>query len=130
MSCKANPSEPGFTLIEMVVALAILAMVLGALFQSFSSGLRTMGVAEQHLKAALIAESTLARYADRNLLLEPGETGETDGFGWSAQVTPMQDEDLPQPPDVPWQAYRVDVTVSWPPGRSIRLSSVRLGAPP
>ena len=43
-------TQAGFTLIEVIVALAILAMTLGVVFQSFSLGLRGIGASEAYAK--------------------------------------------------------------------------------
>ena len=51
----AKNRSRGFTLIEVLVALAVLALALGVLFQIFSTGLNSSRVAEAYAKATLLA---------------------------------------------------------------------------
>lgn len=53
--------EHGFTLLEVMVAFVILALVLGAAYRSISAGNRASVAAGEVLEAISLAESTLAR---------------------------------------------------------------------
>jgi prepilin-type N-terminal cleavage/methylation domain-containing protein len=76
-------NERGFTLLEVLVALAVLGSVLATVFGVFSSGLRSMSQGDDRLTLALIAESLLNR-ADLDLLRSQTEvTGSMpDGVSW------------------------------------------------
>jgi prepilin-type N-terminal cleavage/methylation domain-containing protein len=76
-------NERGFTLLEVLVALAVLGSVLATVFGVFSSGLRSMSQGDDRLTLALIAESLLNR-ADLDLLRTQTEvTGSMpDGVSW------------------------------------------------
>ena len=79
----------GFTLVEILVALTLFAVVGGALLQLFHSGLKNARVAEERGHAALLARSLLTElqvYAT----LSPGElSGDfPDGYRWRARLTP------------------------------------------
>jgi prepilin-type N-terminal cleavage/methylation domain-containing protein len=73
----------GFTLLEALVALAVLGMVMSGAFGVFSSGLRGLSRGDERLTVALFAESLLNR-ADLDLTLGAGEaSGRTaDGMSW------------------------------------------------
>ena len=88
----AGRGPRGFTLIEVVVALVILTVALGALLQLFQTGLRSGGVAETRVYATLLAQSRLAALGVE-APLEPGEIGgEIDErFRWSARIEPYHD---------------------------------------
>ncbi len=66
---KRAPSRSGFTLVEMMVAGAILVIVLGALFSSFVGGIRllkaTFATAEMSLRARELREHLLFQAARR-----------------------------------------------------------------
>ena len=69
MSGHPRAAAAGFTLLETLVALAILGIVLTAVYGVFGSGLRTAQRDEDRLLLALVARNLLARSA---LDLYPG----------------------------------------------------------
>jgi prepilin-type N-terminal cleavage/methylation domain-containing protein len=85
----------GFTLLEALVALMILAMAVTAALGAFGAGLRTAGSVHSHANGVRLAEARLSELA----LLSPdslvyyaddraGPFGEPmSGFGWHARVT-------------------------------------------
>ena len=128
----------GFTLIEVVVALVILTVALGALMQLFQTGMRSGGIAEDRVLATLLAKSRLAAVGI-DTPLEPGEvSGEIDDrYRWSALIEPYLDDQMTDSGDDPRTAllvpYQVTVTIFWGPedddnpARSVSLTSLRLG---
>ena len=137
-SSSETRSTGGFTLIEVVVALVILTVALGALMQLFQTGMRSSRIAEDRVLATLLAQSRLAAVGIESPL-EPGEIGgEIDErFRWSALVEPYHDDFTAEPDEEPRAGlpvpYQVTVTVSWGPeddgaaARSVSLTSLRLG---
>lgn len=120
----------GFTLIEVLVAFTIMAMALGALLQTFATGLRSLNTAESYSTAALQARSKLAEIGPI-VPLEVGEySGElADGFSWRARIEPYAPavpEGVPGGPRL--AGYEVEVTVSWSAGPEVRLTTLRLAA--
>jgi prepilin-type N-terminal cleavage/methylation domain-containing protein len=79
-------NERGFTLLEVLVALAVLGSVLATVFGVFSSGLRSMSQGDDRLTLALIAESLLNR-ADLDLLRSQTEVTGSMAVGVSWRVT-------------------------------------------
>ena len=117
----------GFTLLEILVALSILAVALGALLQSFSTGLRGLGAAEAHAMALMHARSQLAKVGTL-IPLVPGEhTGVADDFTWTVSVQPFDPDDREAPAAGAIVPYRLGVTVSWPRGGRIELTTMRTG---
>ena len=53
-------SRGGFTLLEVLIAFAILAVAMTALMQAFSQGLRGLEVAEDYATAIMLARSKMA----------------------------------------------------------------------
>ena len=119
-----------FTLIEVLVALAIAVLVGGLVLGVFGQGLRNTDVADHALRASALAEALLAR-AGRDLPLEPGEaTGSEGEFAWTLSVTPLEDADQPGPPAV---LYTVTATVAWgdrPSRRDVSLTTLKLAVEP
>ena len=55
-------AEPvrGFSLLEMLVALVILSLSLGALYQGATRAIQNTSVADQYTRAVMLAESMIA----------------------------------------------------------------------
>ena len=53
-------AERGFSLIEMLVALVIMSLSLGVLYQAATAAVRNVAVASQYTQATMLAESILA----------------------------------------------------------------------
>ena len=122
----------GFTLLEVLVAFAILALSLGVLMQVFGTGLRAAVVAEEYTQAAMYAESILAAVGADEALAEGGEAGRiNDIFSWRSTVEPYASEDL-ELEELRVDAYRVAVEVSWEESgrvRSVVLETLRVVSP-
>ena len=116
----------GFTLLEALIAIVILALSLSALLQLYSTGLRGIATIDDNLRARLLAQSVMAEVSyDRRL--QPGRLqGRRDQFAWTLSITPFDDgEPAPQQPG-PWTLHRLALTVSWPQGRRIELQTLRM----
>lgn len=117
----------GFTLLEILVALSILAVALGAILQSFSSGLRSLGAAETHALALMHARSRLATVGPL-IPLEPGEqTGAAGEFEWTVSVRVFESQEGDPVLDAALVPYQLDVTVTWPGGGQVGLTTIRVG---
>jgi len=103
----------GFTLIEVVVALAVLALAMGALIS---------GMARYADNAAVLREKTLALWVAHNRLTEIGleptwpELGESDGDEELAGIEWRWDVTVAETPDP--KVRRVDIAVR-PKGREV-----------
>ena len=58
----AFSSERGFSLIEMLVAMVILSLSLGVLYQAAAGAIRNARVSGEYTQAVMLAESKLAEY--------------------------------------------------------------------
>jgi len=87
---SAGSTASGFSLLETLVALVILSLALGALYQAAASATRNIRVAEQYTRAVALAESMLSAHSyvvDPNMNLD-GEFGE---FSWQVLSWPVPD---------------------------------------
>ena len=93
-SNRPNRRASGFTLLEVLVAFTILAVLLTALIQAFSQGLRASTVAEERATAVLVARSIMAEVGSSIPLEESEQSGDLeDGLGWRLIIdSPQGDE--------------------------------------
>jgi general secretion pathway protein I len=126
-SSDRRSTVAGFTLIEVLVALAIAGLGLGALLVAVNQGLGSVGSAQQYMEATRRAQSRLATFGTAMAVGEGDWSGD-DGGGYSwrvqAHILPGADQKAPLVP------YAVDVTVAWQSNgqtRTVLLHSQRLG---
>lgn len=118
--------ERGFSLIEVLVAFAILALSLGVLMRIFGGGVKMAAVSEDYSRAVMLAESNLSAVG----IEEPLEEGVVEGdseekYYWTLSITPYQAEDEEIDFDrIPVKPYLIESRVEW--GRDDRIRSVVL----
>lgn len=121
----------GFSLLEVLVAFTILAMLLGVLFQVFSGGLHAARAGDGYTRATVIAQSRLAAVGVAQPLRAGVFSGTTDdAYHWRVTVSTYVDDQLPAE-DSLLQPMTVNVEVFWEDGgtpRGVSLTSMLLGA--
>ena len=125
---RRSETQAGFSLLEILVAFAIMATVVTVLLQVFAGGLRNLRVGEDYAVAATLAESRLAELGRSVPVVEGEEEGAWDRYGWQVRIAPWDGLDLPDTSDL--VLYEVAVTVHWRVGtraRSLTLNSLRPG---
>lgn len=119
------PHRSGFTMIEVLVALMVLALAIGALLPRMSLAALAAGKAERREQAVLLAESLLARMG-ADLDVPPGGevSGREGGFDWRLSACCAREA-----PGTTLRLVEVHVEVSWTEGRHrqpLRLETRRL----
>ena len=112
----------GFTLLEVLVALTILALAIVGLMQLSSQGLRLLRLSDDYQQAVLVADQ-VARAVD--VPREGTELGRVGAFEWERRVAlvPVPDELTPGAGPKP-RLYSLSVAVRWG-RRSLELASLR-----
>ena len=116
----------GFSLVEVVVAFAVLALALGVLYQIFSSTARQAILVQHYSRALAVADAKLTE-TGINDALAGGETD--DGFRWQRSVEAYAPGDELAAPPAGLRAYRITVEVRWSHDggeRTVALGTVRL----
>ena len=104
-----SAEENGFTLVEILVTLAILGAVLPALLYAFASAARTQGLSDNTTTALYLlkfrmAEIEMAGYPDVGD--ESGEFGNNTRYRWSSVVQDIESDEIEN-------IRQVQVTVTW-----------------
>jgi len=117
----------GFTLIEALVALAIVAAVLssiGAVIATTVKGTRSI---DQRLALGGTAETLLAALPARTLLTPGRQSGETAGHRWRIDVSPMNVAVASGAPQTGrFAPLAVSIRLQAPGGPGMQITTVRL----
>ncbi len=128
--------QGGYTLIEVIVAFALLALALGLLLGTLSGATRQVRWSADAGRAALHAQSLI----DQMGVGRPIRAGRDDGefedgrYRWTMEITPWEDPDIP--PDAPLpvnnngnRLYEIALAVQWGEGgtgENLHLRTLRL----
>lgn len=114
----------GFTLLEVLVAMAILGLALTTLLQLSSQALRLLRLSGEHQEAVLLADR-LAREAEAT---SEEVTSGTDGpFDWERRIdtVPVADELTSPLATARPRLFSVSVVVRWGRSRSLEVATLR-----
>jgi general secretion pathway protein I len=128
-NCRLRKGEAGFTLVEVIVALAILALGLSVLLGSISGSLRQTANATRMAEASALAQSLLAGVGP-DLQIKPEQrSGQfPNGYRWHLTMQPYGG--VREREEWPVGAYQISTEVEWEEGvgsRSYALTTLRLG---
>lgn len=133
MGSKAQMARfnKGFTLIEVVVALAILGVGLAIIIELFSGGLRLGRTSEEYTKAANYARMKMEEISSQQDIEEGMKEGEFDnGFRWQVNVKKIDILPIEKNPDFkpPVELFQVKINILWKSGlkeKSTRIESYK-----
>lgn len=115
----APPNDRGFSLLETVVAFAIMAMALGAIFNLFSRSTVSTVLGSEYGQAVELAQSLAAGHAPG---VARGAGVAAENFAWTVAASPHGSG------AGPLALERVAVEVTWPSRgaqRTVRLETLR-----
>jgi len=122
-----SDSQAGFTLLEALVALALVLAFASVVGPHLSQARRIMANAEGRVAAQVLLRSLLNAPFDRSSLARAPREGETSGLRWRIDTEPVA---AARPRDRPnWSAFRVVASVTWAPGQLVMAETIRLGKP-
>lgn len=124
--------QSGFTILEVLVAFLVAALLLAVILSGFSTGLSSLARADRMSQAALVAQSRIAELG----VIEPLQEGTMSGrdeqhsdYRWHISVQPF----IWDYADIVRQQgstlYKIEVEVFWPAGEkehSFLLTALKL----
>lgn len=122
-------AQKGFTLLEVMVAMVIMSMSLTLLYKAVASSTNNTRVADEYLRAVMLAESVLAanrRVTEPNLSLSDAH----DKYDWELRAWPVQQSEYSVNQKLGENVSELNflsVAVSWPSGdkrRRVDLLSI------
>ncbi len=130
--CGARAGR-GFTLIETLVAVSILAISSVVLLQLFSGALKSSRLSDEYTRGVFHArekmdEILLARELSAGLI--SGDFG--DGFRWKAESLPLKSDEA-KDAGLPLRSFAITVVVAWDGSdqeRNVTLRAMKLVRPP
>jgi general secretion pathway protein I len=116
----------GFTLIEALVALAIIAAVLSSIGGVIATTVKGTRSIDQRLALTGAAETLLAALPARKLLKPGRQSGELAGHRWRIDIAPLNVAGQEIPPTSPFVPLAVNMRLQAPGGPAIQVTTVRL----
>jgi type II secretion system protein I len=116
-------SKRGFTLLEVLVALTILAVAVISIMQLFSANLKTISVSGAYVPAFLIAESKMQKILDEDRL-EEKTWAETADEGYTMDVSIF--ETLKERTNnLQVKLFEIDLTIYIPIGNNQKMFTLK-----
>ena len=123
---NADSKRGGFTLIEALVALAVVAVALSAIGMLISANVRATRSLDQRLALIESTRAILAALPGRDALT-PGDTsGQRADQRWRLDVMPFAADFVDPSAPSPWFPEAVVLRVESPTGEILRVDTVRL----
>ena len=131
MSPVMRPSidcrEAGFTIIEVLVALTLVAVVIVSIGSLMATNMRGVRSFEQHVTLAQVVRTVMTTSIPPRAELRPGtSSGRIDGYRWTVDVSPLGGEWAADGADVMWMPELVRIRVTSPTGAMSDIRTVRL----
>jgi len=119
--------DAGFTILEVLVALALVAVVIVAIGSLMATNVRGVRSFERHVALTQATRTAMTTaIPPRDQLQEGTSSGQADGYRWTVDVTPLGGDWTVPKSEVGWVPELVRVRVRAPNGASSDVRTVRL----
>jgi general secretion pathway protein I len=116
----------GFTLIEVLVAIAVLAVVLGAIGAVVGNTVRAIRSVDRRLPLLETAQNLLASLPSRDALQPGTQTGASGEYRWRIDAVLLNRNVPDDSKAAKWMPLAITVRVQGSEGPPLRLDTVRL----
>ena len=119
--------EAGFTILEVLIALAIVAVTIVAIGSVMSTNARGVRTLENHVALIETAQTVLATAIPPRKDLAPGTlSGQIRNYRWQVDIGPVGGGWVVGDADVAWLPELVRIRVRSPSGATMDIETVRL----
>ena len=120
---RVNMSHNGFTLLEVIVAIAILGIAISVVLQLFSANLRAISVSGDYVTAATRAEAKMREILSDDKLSEKSFSEATqEGYRIDVSIIDVMKE---RTENLQVKLLEVDLTIHWIQGTKQKSMSLR-----
>ena len=117
--------EAGFTILEVLVPLALVVVVLGAIGGVVATTTRGVRSLEQHVILMETARTVAAGQRSREMAGQE-RSGELFGYRWRVGMSPLPDNVMLPNPQSTWIPQMMTTRVQSPSGATLSVETVRL----
>jgi prepilin-type N-terminal cleavage/methylation domain-containing protein len=120
-------SSQGFSLLEVLVATALMGLIMVVLMQGLSSATRAQEASRRNTQAILVAEKVLAEYCGGKTLEAGSYQGREGPFGFTVTIAPQYEVGELGSPQM-LRCSLIQVTVTWREfgrAKSLKLETMR-----
>lgn len=115
--------QAGFSLLEVLIALAILGTAVVAAIQGVSQGLRLLKVSGDQQQATAVADQKAREVVS---LVEGVDSGSEGRFSWQRVMRVVETPELTPADSAPkWRVFEVAVAVTWDDQRRVEVTALR-----
>ena len=116
----------GFTLIEVLVALAVIAVSLTAIGALVAASMRGAQSIDQRVQFRETLRALVTSLPDAHNLDAGTRTGVSAGFQWRLDIAPFVATFVDPQAPTPWQPEAIVITVRSPSGQQVQINTIRL----
>jgi general secretion pathway protein I len=119
--------DAGFTIIEVLVALAVVAVVIVAIGSLMSTSVRGVRAFERHVALVQATRAAMTTAIPPRAELQVGQSsGQSDGYRWTIDVSPLGGDWAVPNSKSAWEPELVRIRVRSPSGGTSDIRTVRL----
>jgi general secretion pathway protein I len=123
---RRRQAVAGFTLIEVLVALSVVAVSLASIGSLIATTVRGTRSLDTHLTQVETARAISTALPDRGQLKSGNLSGEVAGHRWRIDVLPFVAANIDPRQPTPWVPQTIVIRVQSPAGPIMQINTVRL----
>ena len=127
---RRRVGEHGFTLLETLTAITILAIALTSLFGAYASGIKAARSGDEYTRAQILAQSLIAQITTASGRPPVSAVGTSGPFRWHVRVRFANTNLVGELTHERWVLYQIIAVVAWDANRTFELQTLKLARRP